>query len=93
MVPLQDYNNERAAYAVLDKMFNKFEAPIEVFTNQGMEFQRDFQDLCEKALIDHWTSSWTQLEVDELAKQMVRMMKQGLQKYGFQKGRTQDWDL
>jgi hypothetical protein len=57
MVPLQDYNNERAAYAVLDKMFNKFEAPIEVFTNQGMEFQRDFQDLCEKALIDHWTSS------------------------------------
>jgi hypothetical protein len=57
MVPLQDYNNEGAAYAFLDKMFNKFGAPIEVFTNQGMEFQKDFQNLCEKALIDQWTSS------------------------------------
>jgi hypothetical protein len=28
-----------------------------------------------------------------LIKQMVQMVKRGLQEYGFHKGHTQDWDL
>jgi hypothetical protein len=33
LVPLLDYNNEGVAYALIDKLFNNFGAPIEVFTN------------------------------------------------------------
>jgi hypothetical protein len=49
--------------------------------------------LCEKTLIDHCTTSQDHLEANELTKQMVQMVKHGLQKYGFHKGHTQDWDL
>jgi hypothetical protein len=37
--------------------------------------------------------SWNYLDVDELIKQMVQMVKWSLWKYGFQKGHTKDWDL
>jgi hypothetical protein len=53
LVPLPDCNNERFVYAFMDKMFSMFGAPIEVLIDQGTKFQKDFQDLCEKALIDH----------------------------------------
>jgi hypothetical protein len=48
LVPLPYCNNEGTSYAFLDRVFSNFGAPIEVFIDQGMEFQRDFQDLCEK---------------------------------------------
>jgi hypothetical protein len=57
LVSLPNCSSEGTAYAFLDKMFNGFGAPIEVLTNQGMEFHGDFQELCEKALIDHRTTS------------------------------------
>jgi hypothetical protein len=49
LVPMLDHNNERVAYAFLDRVFWRFGAPIEVFTNQGMKFQK----LCEKTFISH----------------------------------------
>jgi hypothetical protein len=53
LVPLPNYNSEGGAtYAFLDKVINRFRA-LEMFTNQGMKFQ----ELCEKALIDHCTTS------------------------------------
>jgi hypothetical protein len=53
LVSLLDCNSEGTAYTLLNIVFNRFGAPVEVFTDQGMEFRGDFQDLCEKALIDH----------------------------------------
>jgi hypothetical protein len=52
LVPLPYHNNEGSSYAFLDRMLSKFGVPTKVFINQGIEFQRDFQDLCEKALIN-----------------------------------------
>jgi hypothetical protein len=37
-VPLLNYNNEEASYTFLEKVFNRFGALVEVFTNQGIEF-------------------------------------------------------
>jgi hypothetical protein len=71
LVPLPDCSSEGTAYAFLDKVFNKFGALVEFFIDQGIEFQRDFKDLCEKALIDHWTLSRDHLKVDRLARRMV----------------------
>jgi hypothetical protein len=56
-VLLPNCNNEGVAYAFLDKMLNRFGVSVEVFIDQTIEFHEDFQKLCEKALIDPWTTS------------------------------------
>jgi len=38
LVPLLNHSNEGATYAFLDRMFNKFNVPIEAFTNHGTKF-------------------------------------------------------
>jgi hypothetical protein len=68
LVPLPNHNSEGAPYAFLDKMFSRFSAPTKVLTDQDMDFQGDFQDLCEKALINHRTTSQDHLEANGLAK-------------------------
>jgi hypothetical protein len=49
--------------------------------------------LCEKTLINHYTISQNHPKADGLAKQMVQMVKQGLQKYGLHKSHIRNWDL
>jgi transposase-like protein len=56
LVPLQDHNSG-VAYAFLDRLLNRFRAPIEILTNQAIEVHGEFQKLCEKTLIDHCTTS------------------------------------
>jgi len=48
---------EGASYAFLGKVFNKFGAPVEVFTNQGTKFHGKFQELYESSLINHHITS------------------------------------
>jgi hypothetical protein len=48
---------------------------VKVFTNQGMEFHHDFQELCEKALIDRCTISQDHHEVHMLTKWIMQTMK------------------
>jgi hypothetical protein len=62
LVPLPNYSNEGGAtYAFLDKVLNRFGA-LEMLIDQGMKFQ----ELCEKALIDHCTISWDHHEPNGL---------------------------
>jgi hypothetical protein len=58
--------NEGTTYAFFDRMLSKFGVPTKVLTKQGMELCGDFQKLCEKALINHWTTSLNHLEADGL---------------------------
>jgi hypothetical protein len=53
LVPSLDKSSKGVAYAFLDRVLNHFGAPVEVLTDQGTEFQGEFQVLCDKALIDH----------------------------------------
>jgi hypothetical protein len=57
LVPLPDRNSERATYAFLDNVPNRFGALTEVLTNQGTKFCGELQELCEKTLINHYTTS------------------------------------
>ncbi len=66
LVSLVDHNNEKATYTFLDRVLNKFGALSKVLIDQGMEFYGIFQELCEKALIDHYTISQNHLEANEL---------------------------
>jgi hypothetical protein len=67
LVLLLDHSNERAAYAFLDRMFNRFGALTKVLIGQGIKFCGDFQKLYEEALIDHRTTSQNHPKVDKLA--------------------------
>jgi hypothetical protein len=46
----------------------------------------NFKKLCEKTLIDHYTTSRDHLKADKLVEWLVQMVKRGLQKYGLHKG-------
>jgi hypothetical protein len=63
-----DWSNEGATYTFLDRIFNRSSVPVEVLIDQGIKFHGDFEKLCEKALIDHRTTSQNHLEVDGLTK-------------------------
>jgi len=75
LVPLPNNSNEGVAYAFLDRILSRFRAPTKVFIDQGTEFCGEFQELCEKTLIDHRTTSQDHPEADGLVKQMVQMVK------------------
>ncbi len=53
LVPSLDKSREGVAYAFLNRVLSHFGAPTEVLTDQGTEFQGEFQVLCDKAFIDH----------------------------------------
>ena len=78
---LPDKGSEGAAYAFLDWILGHFGVPVEVLTDLGREFQGEFQALCERALIDHRTTSRDHPEADGLAERVVQMVKRTLCKY------------
>jgi hypothetical protein len=54
---LLNCNIERATYAFLDKVLNRFRVLIKILINQGIKFYMELQKLCEKTFIDHHTIS------------------------------------
>jgi hypothetical protein len=84
-MPLPNCSNEGIAYTFFNMGLNRFEALAKILTNQSTKFHGEFQELCEKTLINHCTISQNHFKVDMLVEWMVQMMKQGLQKYGIQR--------
>ncbi|OAE19927.1 hypothetical protein AXG93_1520s1000 [Marchantia polymorpha subsp. ruderalis] len=80
LVALPDKASEGVAYAFLDRVLSHYGAPAEVLTDQGTEFQGEFQVLCDKALIDHRTTSRDHPEADGLAERVVQTVKRALRK-------------
>jgi transposase-like protein len=93
LVPSPNKSSEGVAYAFLDRVLSHFGAPAEVLTDQGTEFQGEFQVLCDKALIDHRTMSRDHLKANGLVERVVQTVKRTLRKYGLQKGHLGDWDI
>ncbi len=59
-----DHSNEKITYALMDRVFIRFNVPVEIFINQGMQFHEKFQELCEKTLINYRITSQNYLEGD-----------------------------
>jgi transposase InsO family protein len=93
LVPSPDKSSEGIAYAFLDRVLSHFGALVEVLTDQGTEFQGEFQVLCDNALIDHRTIFRHHPEANGLAKRVVQTVKRALHKYGLQKGHLGDWGI
>jgi len=45
-------SSKGATYTFLDKVFSRFGAPTKILIDEGKNFCGEFQELCEKALID-----------------------------------------
>jgi hypothetical protein len=63
-------------------VLSHFGALVKVLIDQGTDFQGEFQVLCDKALIDHRTTSRDHLEANGLAEHLVLTVKRALRKYG-----------
>jgi hypothetical protein len=57
LVPLLYHNNEKIVYAFSDNVFNKFGILNEVLIDQGTKFHGKFQELWDRTLINHCTTS------------------------------------
>jgi transposase-like protein len=82
LVPSPNKSSEGVAYAFLDRVLSHFGAPAEVLTDQGMEFQGEFQVLCDKLLIDHQTTFQDHPKADSLIERVVQTVKRALHKHG-----------
>ncbi len=87
LVLLPNCTSEKATYAFLDMVFDRFGALAKVLTDQGTKFYGEFQELCEKTFNRH-TTSRNHLEANKSTKWMVHMVKPSLRKYGLHKGHT-----
>ena len=69
------------AEAFLHRVLTMFGAPAEVLTDQGTEFEGEFQALLEECLIDHRRTSRDHPQADGLAERCVQSVKLALRKY------------
>jgi len=71
LVPSLNKSSEGVAYAFPDRVLSHFGALAEVLTDQGTKFQGEFQVLCDKALIDHRTTSRDHPKIAGLVERVV----------------------
>lgn len=93
LAPLPDKQSKHTAQVLLDRVLSTWGAPAVVLTDQGKEFEGEFDALCYRALIDHRTTSRDHPEADGLAERMVQTTKVALRKYGLIAGNHSNWDL
>ncbi len=93
LVPSPNKSSGGVTYAFLNRVLSHFGALAKVLTNQSMKFQGEFQVLCDKALIDHQTTSQNHLEADGLTDRVLQTLKKALRQYGLHKGHLRDWDI
>ena len=91
LIPLPSKYSKDAAKALLDGVLSRYGAPGEVLTDQGREFQGEFQTLLAAHEITHRMSSREHPQSDGLAERMVQTMKIGLRKC-LLNGGGKEWD-
>lgn len=93
LAPLPDKLSKHTAHVLLDRVLSTWGAPAVILTDQGKEFEGEFDALCHQALVDHRTTSRDHPECDGLAERMVQTTKTALRKYGLIAGNHGTWDL
>lgn len=91
LVPLKEKRSAKIRDAFMYHVLSVFGACVEVLTDQGTEFQGDFQELLEESFIDHRVTSRDHPQADGLAERMVQTCKSALRKYVLTRNKT-NWD-
>jgi hypothetical protein len=71
LVALADKSSHSTIHVFLQQVPSRFGACDECFTNQGLEFKGQFQDLLDHVFIDHYRTSKDYPEANGLAERMV----------------------
>lgn len=91
LVPIPEKTSQHTA-AALRGVLCRYGAPAEVLTDQGEEFQGEFDELCSQLLIDHRVTSRDHPQSDGLAERMVQTIKDALRKFVLKSDRHK-WDI
>ena len=81
LVTMPRKESKFTAAAFLHRVLTMFGAPAEVLTDQGTEFEGEFQELLETSLVDHRRTSRDHPQADGLAERCVQSVKIALRKY------------
>ena len=80
LIPLPSKSSRDSAQGLLDGILSRYGAPGEILTDQGREFQGEFQKFLAKHEITHRLASRKHPLSDGLAERMVQTMKRALLK-------------
>ena len=80
LIALPDKSSANVARAFLENILSRYGAPGVVLTDQGTEFQGDFQVLLSQQEITHRITSKENPQADGLAERMVQTLKQSLRR-------------
>ena len=78
LIALPSKSSSNVARAFVDNILARFGARGEILTDQGTEFQGEFQTLLSKHEISHRIASREHPQADGLVERMVQTLKQGL---------------
>ena len=91
LIPLPSKSSRDSARGLLEGVLSRYGAPGVILTDQGPEFEGDFQTLPAKHEITHRLSSREHPQSDGLAERMVQTMKRALRKCLLDGG-GKEWD-
>ena len=90
--PLPNKEAKNTAYAFKHGVLERFGACAQVVTDQGTEYQGEFQALLAEAFIDHRTTAPNHPQANGLAERSVQTVKKALRKHCLDSMSTTDWD-
>jgi hypothetical protein len=91
--PLRDKSSAEVSYHTLHGVLSRYGAPAEIVTDGGGEFQKEFDDLLFKFLVDHRHTSAHHPQANGAAERTVQTIKACLRRCVEDRGTRTDWDL
>ena len=92
-VPIPDKKASTVAYAFGSRVLSRFGGCAEVVTDQGSEFEGEFDELLFRCMIDHRHTSAGRPQADGLAERAVQTIKRSLRKFCASKANKGEWDM
>ncbi len=92
VIPIPDKKANHTAQAFLHAVIARWGAPAEVVTDQGNEFEGEFDQLLRQCHVDHRRTSASHPQSNGAAERMVQTLKRSLQKLIEDNGKPSDWE-
>ena len=90
--PLVSKEAKHTCYAFEHGVLSRYGACAELVTDQGTEFQGEFQACMARNFIDHRTTSPNHPQADGLAERCVQTLKRSIRRYVEEQQETNTWD-
>jgi hypothetical protein len=91
LVPLRELTAKAVATVFNERVLARYGAPVEVVTDNGHEYEREFSKLLQTHGIDHRTTSANHPSANGMAERIVEVLKRALRKFVLQQG-ILSWD-